>query len=421
MRGSTGICTSEDLSKLLDKGAYRSFLASLSTYDLSHRTWFRFQLLGLSVLLDLKSSAEALTLTETLSNSLTQASERELARAHYLLMSWFQGGRGSDDLEELAEVLNNEIQDSRLANDWNHIRLRAEVLKLVLGLSCASQKEVIAERYEAQVRAYLDEGREDEAFFCLLEQVDFVAAKPYPNLTLSIDLLDHFIFSSKFNGAYRQGKLLALKAIITAEQQLSSGQPLSVQDVMSQAYHAWQQIGGHRDYYDTLLRIGSLLLRFGKPKGQKLLMKSIRYFQSSGESQTILVPVNSLINWYKETGNHTELGSIRELHSIALTTMQKPQHCTKKQRRDAGLRLQMAVFQAQNALTEKDVQSVKQIIDQVFEIAKPNGITRLSIQVEAIKVRYDLLTGVNLNFERIMHVVTQFCKLSYHMHYSFEI
>ena len=166
MRGSTGIYTSEDLSKLLDKGAYRLFLTSLSTYDLSHRTWFRFQLLGLSVLLDLKSSAEAIALTETLSESLIQTSERKLARAHYLLMAWFQGGRRSDDLEELEEMLNTDIQDSRLANDWNHIRLRAEVLKLVLGLSCTSQKEVIAEGYGAQVRAYLDEGREGEAFFC---------------------------------------------------------------------------------------------------------------------------------------------------------------------------------------------------------------------------------------------------------------
>jgi len=368
------------------------------------------------VLVDQKRVPTALEHIKKLSEGLTNPNERQSAYAESLFYSWLLEGRTSSALVELESILGLDVTSGETDTWLQNLGLRTQAMKLQLCLLDSRQKPELVNQYKAHINNLFETGLEDEAFFCLLELLDFVVARPFPNIPEALALIDDYKELPEIgNRPYRSARLRIFTARLGTELSLQSAQYPISHRVFEDALLALKKAGAKRDVGQNLASYGGLLLKYGDANGRKLINKSIRHFQELKNDQSLVAPAASLISWLKVTGNQQAINSYLDLISSPIKGKARPvlDAGVLSKTKDAAVTANQCFSLANIELQNVKPERARKLLLDLGHSINALGHTALSVKVMAQLNLCSLKLGNGFSETIMTQVIRDWVELGY--------
>lgn len=416
MRNSVPTCSSDELLAYLKKGDFSRYLKSLKCLSPYDTNWFRLQVLGIRVLAYQKKATEALEACRKLSKGLVDPDQRLCLKLEYLFYSWLLEGRKQATLDALESLASEIEPEGDLGIMIRHVGLRIHATELMLGMKNPVEKSRILEAYQALISTYLKGSQVDEAFFCLMEQIECAVTVPYSNVSKALECLANYDQEPNFqNFLFRKATLKLTKFKLITEQKLQAGEELCDHGSFKEIATELDRNGCKHAAYSALVDYGKLLLNFGRPLGRKLVIKCIKFFQKAGDKESMVHTVPPLVSWLKLTGRSQAVSGYLDLTSRPFLGRANPNSggTNAKRLRDKGLMVFQAIADAelacQSGIAEVGEQKLASLLNEIRPFANGYLVSRVEAQLILCKLNL----GKSVSLHKMFHVAEELNQLGF--------
>lgn len=409
----------EQLEELLARGDYQSFVQEVGCLPTACSEIPHFQLLSLKALFFLGKPIEALERAKALYSGKSDLTVSQIAKLEYLYLDWTFNGRQRASFQNLENELKKNTQAKReIGACVNEVLMRFRSTKLMLGLEDASSKAGILEAYSQLIALYQKEGRKEEAFFCLMQLVALEISKPFPSIQVALDRLEEykqcdFIRDSSFKLGHVLGKIAELKLDL----ELLTGLKNGWQKDFAKAHAAYLKVNNRLGAYRLLMTIGIVFSRYGLKTGRKLLVRSIRYFESRNAHKDCLQACSHLLSMLHRSGDLAAVAILKEKQQNARLAIgfESASGITRSAtEKDLAITVYETIQQSQFLADQQHEAKAMALINGLIREAKTIGESKLTADLLVQSSNINRTLDPDVADEVLTQAIEQYVRLGYH-------
>lgn len=307
--------------QLIYREDHIGFFKALSRVDPSFDIWASLQIRSVDLLVQQGAGMKAATRARTLKNSLTNPVLRKQAEIKYLYLKQVVNlDQDSKKLEEecLITLANPDFKELRLFVQG--ILLRLAATKLMCGLTDADGKKPLIKRYIEHIRACERNQHSEEAFEFLKELIQFLLSRPLPMPEKALGYLHYYRrLSFTTTRPHRLAHIDLQIAELRLEHHLTGAPNKDHEKYYLLAARSFKQAKHPLGKAYIQKSQGQTLLKYGKPKGRRLLYEASRSFETKCHLVQSLNIHSAIIQWLETSGVQSTLSS----YHIRLNTLRE--------------------------------------------------------------------------------------------------
>ncbi len=290
---------------------YKRFFQAMDKVDPSSEIWAGLQIRSVDVLIRQGYSIKALEKARDLKNTLIDPVLRRQAKIKHLYLERVinrRDGSQSFEYECQSVLINPDLAPIHLFTKGALLRLAAT--ELMCGLADARVKKSLIRKYLAHIKACQEQGSFEEAYYHLIELLQFVMSKPMLMPERALAYL-HYFRRLPFiaNTPHRLATLDLQIAEIRLTNHLEGDHNkdhLKYYLLAGRSFTKAKHLLG--DAYIQKSQ-GQTLLKYGKSSGRQLLYKAVRSFEARGKQLQSLEIYTSIIQWLETKGEQSAIRS----------------------------------------------------------------------------------------------------------------
>lgn len=306
--------------QLIYKEDYKGFFKALERVATSSDLWPLLQIRSVDLLSRQGLTWKAIGKARELKNSLTDPVLRKKAELKYLFLETAinQNASGSSlEKECFATLTNPDFEALRFF--VKGILLRWKATELMLGLSDAESKRTVIRSYLKQITMCLQSKCQEEAYEFTTELIHLLLTRPFPTVDKALEYLHYFRSRPFITQAHHRLAFINLQiAEIGLEQHLKEATTNGYEEFYELAAESYRKAGNSLGQAHIQKSKGSILLKYGRAAGRKMLHTAIRSFEAADYIVPVLYMQNAIVKWLETQGAHSAINSYR-IKTNALT------------------------------------------------------------------------------------------------------